>query len=216
MLKDLYGIWYVATQLGDFSDQALAEFAFLSQQHPKWLQTFQKQLSNWMNQASPAEWSKLEAQDPSGKLKKLGFERIIKKLSTFPNSAIPLISAKVSEISKISLGALIVDMKGKQLIEKVKEALAAGADVNDNSRNGHRPLQLALARGYTEVGRLLTEHGADLYYRDRSGKTPLQMAINHGQFQNAELLIKNGVLFNKNNTNLEFDYIKHYQFITGR
>lgn len=75
MLKDLYGIWYVATQLGDFSDVALIEFGFLSQQHPKWLQTFQKQLSVWMNQASPAEWSRLEAQDPSGKLKKLGFER---------------------------------------------------------------------------------------------------------------------------------------------
>lgn len=80
MLKDLYGIWYVATQLGDFSDQALAEFAFLSQQHPKWLQTFQKQLANWMNQASPAEWSKLESQDPSGKLKKLAFERSVKVL----------------------------------------------------------------------------------------------------------------------------------------
>jgi len=80
MLKDLYGIWYVATQLGDFSEQALTEFAFLSQQHPKWLQTFQKQLSNWMNQASPAEWSKLESQDPSGKLKKLSFERSIKRL----------------------------------------------------------------------------------------------------------------------------------------
>jgi hypothetical protein len=83
MLKDLYGIWYVTTQLADFSDQALAEFAFLSQQHSKWLQTFQKQLSNWMNQVSPAEWSKLESQDPSGKLKKLGFERIVKKLLTF-------------------------------------------------------------------------------------------------------------------------------------
>lgn len=82
MLKDLYGIWYVATQLGDFSDQALTEFAFLSQQHSKWLQTFQKQLSSWMNQASPADWSKLEAQDPSGKLKKLGFEFLIKKLLT--------------------------------------------------------------------------------------------------------------------------------------
>ncbi len=83
MLKDLYGIWYVVTQLGDFSEQALTEFAFLSQQHPKWLQTFQKQLSNWMNQASPAEWSKLETQDPAGKLKKLGFERIVKKLLVF-------------------------------------------------------------------------------------------------------------------------------------
>lgn len=82
MLKDLYGIWYVATQLGDFSDQALTEFAFLSQQHPKWLQTFQKQLSNWMNQASPADWSKLEAQDPAGKLRKLGFERSLKMLVT--------------------------------------------------------------------------------------------------------------------------------------
>lgn len=79
--KDLYGIWYVTTQLGDFSDQALSEFAFLSQQHPRWLQTFQKQLSNWMHQASPAEWSKLESQDPSGKLKKLAFERTMKTLA---------------------------------------------------------------------------------------------------------------------------------------
>ena len=80
MLKDLYGIWYVVTQPGDFSDQALNEFGFLSHQHPKWLQTFQKQLSNWVNRASPAERSKLEAQEPSGKLKKLGFERSIKRL----------------------------------------------------------------------------------------------------------------------------------------
>lgn len=82
ILKDLYGIWYVITQLGGFSDQALAEFAFLSRQHSKWLQTFQKQLSNWINQASPAEWSKLETQDPSGKLKKLGFERSVRVLTS--------------------------------------------------------------------------------------------------------------------------------------
>ncbi len=81
MLKDLYGIWYVATQLGDFSDQALAEFGFLAQQRPKWLQTFQRQLFHWMNQTSPAEWSKLEAQDPSGKLKKLNFEWVMKALN---------------------------------------------------------------------------------------------------------------------------------------
>lgn len=80
MLKDIYGIWYVTKQLGDFSDQALAEFDFLSQQHPKWLHTFQKQLSNWVDQASPAEWANLEAQDPAGKLRKLGFERFLKML----------------------------------------------------------------------------------------------------------------------------------------
>jgi hypothetical protein len=81
MLKDLYGIWYVLTQLGDFSDKTLAEFSLFAQQHPKWLQTCQKQLSNWMDRASPSEWSQLEAQDPSGKLKKLSFERSIKMLS---------------------------------------------------------------------------------------------------------------------------------------
>ena len=80
MLKDLYGIWYVVTQLGDFSDQTLTEFTHLSYQHPKWLQTFQKQLFNWMSQASPAEWAKLEAQDPSGRLKKLNFELALKTI----------------------------------------------------------------------------------------------------------------------------------------
>lgn len=34
-----------------------------------------------MNQAPPAEWARLEAQDPSGKLKKLVFERSIKMFS---------------------------------------------------------------------------------------------------------------------------------------
>jgi hypothetical protein len=36
-----------------------------------------------MIQASPSDWSKLESQDPSGKLKKLGFERMIKKIFAF-------------------------------------------------------------------------------------------------------------------------------------
>ena len=80
VLKDLYGIWYVTTQLGDFSDQVITEFSYLSQQHPKWLRTFQKQLSNWINQATPTEWFKLEAQDPSGNLKKLNFKRTIRNL----------------------------------------------------------------------------------------------------------------------------------------
>ncbi len=82
MLKDLYGIWYVATQLGDFSEQVIAEFNILIQQHPKWFMTLQKNLHNWMENASPAEWSRLETQDPFGKLKKLTFERVIKKFST--------------------------------------------------------------------------------------------------------------------------------------
>lgn len=88
MLKDLYGIWYVATQLGDFSEQAVAEFNILIQQHSKWFETLKKNLHNWLENASPAEWSKLETQDPSGRLKKLNFERVIKRLS------VPLANAR--------------------------------------------------------------------------------------------------------------------------
>jgi hypothetical protein len=35
ILKDLYGIWYVASQLGAFSGHALDEFKALAKQHPK-------------------------------------------------------------------------------------------------------------------------------------------------------------------------------------
>lgn len=80
ILKDLYGIWYVTSQLGEFSDHALDEFNALAKQHPKWFKTFQKNLQNWLSNASPSDWSKLEAQDPSGRLRKLNFEQIVKKL----------------------------------------------------------------------------------------------------------------------------------------
>lgn len=112
----------------------------------------------------------------------------------------------------ISLSALIADGRGKQLIDQVKKALSAGASVNDDARNGHRALQLALRDGHTEVARLLIEHGADVNYRDRSGQTPLQAAVNHGQFENAKLLIKNGARFNPHAPNLGFVYDKLYQF----
>jgi hypothetical protein len=77
VLKDLYGIWYVATQLGEFSIQALAEFTMLAKQHSKWFATFQKHLHSWMGNTTPANWFKLEAQDPTGKLKRLNFERTV-------------------------------------------------------------------------------------------------------------------------------------------
>lgn len=76
VLKDLYGIWYVASQLGEFSDLALNEFNVLASQHPKWFKTFQKNLRTWFDDATPNDWSKLEAQDPSGRLRKLNFEQI--------------------------------------------------------------------------------------------------------------------------------------------
>ncbi|MEI7441733.1 MAG: GSU2403 family nucleotidyltransferase fold protein [bacterium] len=85
-LKDLYGIWYVTSQLGDFSDCALDEFSALAKQHVKWFKIFQKNLQNWLKNVSPGDWFKLEAQDPSGRLRKLNFEQIMKKFLEQPNS----------------------------------------------------------------------------------------------------------------------------------
>ncbi len=80
MLKDLYGIWYVASQLGTFSERAVLELNLLGQQKPKWYGTFQKNLHKWTENAAPIDWFRLETQDPSGNLKKLNFESIVKEL----------------------------------------------------------------------------------------------------------------------------------------
>lgn len=77
---DLYGIWYVSSQLGTFSDHALNEFKNLAKKHPKWFKTFQKNLQSWLENASPVDWSKLESQDPSGRLRRLNFEQIMKMI----------------------------------------------------------------------------------------------------------------------------------------
>lgn len=119
----------------------------------------------------------------------------------------------------IFLSAIVADMKGKSLIDKVREAITLGADVNDTSRNGHSPLQIALMKGHTEVAQLLIQNGADLDYRRRdhrglSGPTLLQMAINNGQFDNADLMLSYGIPFNCHNLNNEFDGSKHGTFVS--
>jgi len=78
--KDLYGIWYVASQLGAFSEHAITEYASHAQQHLKWFTTLQNNLLGWLENASPLEWLQLETQDPSGQLKKLHFEKTLTKL----------------------------------------------------------------------------------------------------------------------------------------
>lgn len=78
--KDLYGIWYVATQLGEFSNAAIAELHLLGSKQPKWYKTFQGNLWKWLGNVSPLEWTKLEAQDPLGRLKRLHFEEVLNKI----------------------------------------------------------------------------------------------------------------------------------------
>jgi len=80
--KDLYGIWYVTTQFGEFSEKAIEDLHLLGKHYPKWFKTFQRNLHQWITNASPIDWAKLETQDPFGKLKKLSFEHTVQKITS--------------------------------------------------------------------------------------------------------------------------------------
>lgn len=112
---------------------------------------------------------------------------------------------------------MIADHRGGLclLIQRVKEALEMGSDVNDDSRNRHRPLQLALRRRYTQIAKLLIDHGADIHSKDRSGLDPIHTAINHGEFEVACYLISRGAKFNAL-PDLAYDYSKWYAFLMSR
>ena len=76
--KDLYGIWYVATQLETFSEEAISKLPTLIHKRPsKWAKTFQDNLIEWIEGASPQDWRQLETQDPFGQLSKLRFDQLV-------------------------------------------------------------------------------------------------------------------------------------------
>ena len=78
--KDLYGIWYAGSQLNDLSSQALSELKKLAASYPKnWAVSARKGLHNWVDDASPRDWERLESQDPANRLKRLMFKKFIEE-----------------------------------------------------------------------------------------------------------------------------------------
>lgn len=76
--KDLYGIWYVGSQLADYSEAALHHFKELLPAKPKsWRRDAEKNLKGWVLHATSADWELLEAQDPQHVLTKARFQRFI-------------------------------------------------------------------------------------------------------------------------------------------
>ncbi|WP_048197572.1 ankyrin repeat domain-containing protein, partial [Methanocaldococcus sp. FS406-22] len=58
-------------------------------------------------------------------------------------------------------------------VEKVKELIKKGANVNAKNRFGGTPLQAAVVGNHIEVVKLLIENGADLNVRNRLGVCPM-------------------------------------------
>ncbi len=78
--KDLYGIWYVGSQLGNLSDQTIERLKNLSLKEPTWFKTFAKNLLTWQQEATPLDWLNLEKQDQFGNLRKIDFQMITEKI----------------------------------------------------------------------------------------------------------------------------------------
>ena len=79
-------------------------------------------------------------------------------------------------------------------IEKVRELLAAGADVNAKGVFPYGvPLCNAVEQGHKEMVELLISNGAKLETENFSGRTPLMLAIKGGHKEIVELLISKGV-----------------------
>ena len=77
-------------------------------------------------------------------------------------------------------------------LERVRQSLQQGLDVNKADAEGRTALMMAAFDGYTEVVELLVEHGAEVDLCDGAGRTALMYAASGPFPQTVELLIKGG------------------------
>jgi len=76
--KDLYGIWFLGSQLSTLSTETLNELKILTEENaPGWKKTAKNNLANWVLSASQNDWKTLEKQDPEGVLVAQSFRRFI-------------------------------------------------------------------------------------------------------------------------------------------
>ena len=77
-------------------------------------------------------------------------------------------------------------------VERVRQSLEQGMDVNKADADGRTALMMAAFEGYTEVVRFLLDNGAEADLRDGSGRTATMYASSGPFPQTVELLVQNG------------------------
>jgi len=77
-------------------------------------------------------------------------------------------------------------------LDRVKELVSGGADVNSKNRMGMTPLVVAAMNNRTAVCEFLASNGADLNSKDGQGRTALYLAVDKGNKELIELLVKKG------------------------
>ena len=62
-------------------------------------------------------------------------------------------------------------------VDRVRDLIARGADVNTRNHKGQTALHCAARAGFVEIVSLLLDHGAKVDLRDRAGHTPVMAAL---------------------------------------
>lgn len=78
-------------------------------------------------------------------------------------------------------------------LNKVKEHIAYGTDLNQKDDFGSTPLNVAITFGRTDIALVLIEAGADLTVTTLDGSTPLHTAVFFGRVEVVDALLAKGV-----------------------
>jgi len=118
----------------------------------------------------------------------------------------PLDRARAADVAKlIEAGAdadyALHDLASVGYVDRVRQLVDAGADVNAKDNNGRTPLRWAASEGHADVARLLVDAGADVNAKDNNGWTPLRWAASEGHADAARLLVDAGADVNAKDNN---------------
>jgi len=96
-------------------------------------------------------------------------------------------------------------------LDKVKDALNAGAEVNvpNNGRSKYTALSFAIMKGHIKIVELLIDNGANVNTVDNKGNTVLHLASTNGQI--VQLLIDKGADVNAKNNNGETALLRAFK-----
>jgi ankyrin repeat protein len=104
------------------------------------------------------------------------------------------------EEPRSAAGQEVADPAAAARLEKVRQSLEQGLDVNQADADGRTALMMAAFEGYTEVVELLLNSGAEVDHRDGAGRTAVMYASSGPFPQTVELLIQSGAQVNRIDT----------------